>query len=122
MCIDIMSPLEFWRNIPQHLRPRIQYHRAAPEDHLTLDIAESLLKRYFGPTAQPEQVMRLHFSPECQTLSNAGVNGTFDIFAPQWRHPHRRWDGKNFVPLDHSDKARADDLFRTEVLLQFLLL
>ncbi len=26
------------------------------------------------------------------------------------------------MPLEHSDKARADDLFRTEVLLQFLLL
>jgi hypothetical protein len=71
--------------------------------------------------AQPEQVTHIHFSPECQTLSEAGVTGSRDRKSPKWRHPHRIWDGTNFIPKEDSWKAKEDDKFRSNVLIDLLL-
>ena len=103
-----------------NLRGRMRYIQSNISDSLDEGTAISLLQREWRG-AQPEQVTHIHFSPECQTLSEAGVTGSRDRKSPKWRHPHRVWDGSNFVPREDSLKAKDDDRFRSNVLIGLLL-
>jgi len=63
-------------------------------------------------------VTDIHFSPECQTLSEAGNTGARDKYSLNWTHPHRIFNGITFAPT--SDKARLDDRVRADVILNCL--
>jgi hypothetical protein len=121
LCIDIMDPIEFWPQIPLHLRPRVRYHRSTTNEDLDETQVHKLLRQYCGDDINFAMVDVIHFSPECQTLSHAGVKGPIDPRAPGWNHPHRYWDGTSFRPKDDSSRAFEDDVFRSTVIRRLLI-
>ncbi len=60
----------------------------------------------------------IHFSPECQTLSEAGNTGARHKHSLKWTHPHRVFNGITFEST--SEKARLDDRVRADVILNCL--
>jgi hypothetical protein len=117
LAIDIIEPKVFWSRIPVHLRSRLKYHRAEPTDWLDKALLEVTLSIYY-PDIDYCDVTDIHFSPECQSLSEAGNTGARDKYSPQWTHPHRVFNGTTFAPT--SDKARRDDRLRKDILLKCL--
>ena len=117
LAIDIIAPEVFWSRIPTHLRSRLKYHRAESTDWLDKVLLEVILSIYY-PDIVYSDVTDIHFSPECQTLSEAGNTGARDKYSPEWTHPHRVFNGTTFAPT--SDKARADDRLRKDVILNCL--
>jgi len=117
LAIDIVEPVVFWSRIPDHLLSRLQYHQAETTDWLDKEILEAYLSMYF-PDVVYSNVTVIHFSPECQTLSEAGNTGARDKYSLDWTHPHRVFNGTTFAPT--SDKAREDDRVRADVLLNCL--
>ena len=93
---------------------RLKYHRAESTDWLDKVLLEVILSIYY-PDIVYSDVTDIHFSPECQTLSEAGNTGARDKYSPEWTHPHRIFNGTTFAPT--SDKARADDRLRKDVIL-----
>ena len=121
LCIDVMDPIQFWPQIPLHLRPRIHYHQSKTTEDLDEPRLHKLLRQYCGDDINFAMVDVIHFSPECQTLSHAGAKGPIDPRAPGWIHPHRYWDGTSFRPKDDSTKAIEDDKFRSMVIRRLLI-
>ena len=77
LAIDIIAPEVFWSRIPTHLRSRLKYHRAESTDWLDKVLLEVILSIYY-PDIVYSDVTDIHFSPECQTLSEAGNTGARD--------------------------------------------
>ena len=117
LAIDIIEPQVFWSRIPIHLQSRLQYHRAKPDDFLDKRILEKILSTYY-PNIIYADVTDIHFSPECQTLSESGNTGARHKHSPKWKHPHRVFNGITFEPT--SEKARLDDRVRADVILNCL--
>jgi hypothetical protein len=117
LAIDVIEAEVFWSRIPTHLRSRLKYHRAELTDWLDKVLLEVILSMYY-PDIVYSDVTDIHFSPECQTLSEAGNTGARDKYSPEWTHPHRVFNGTTFAPT--SDKARADDRLRKDVILNCL--
>jgi hypothetical protein len=117
LAIDVIEAEVFWSRIPTHLRSRLKYHRAESTDWLDKVLLEIILSIYY-PDIVYSDVTDIHFSPECQTLSEAGNTGARDKYSPEWTHPHRIFNGTTFAPT--SDKARADDRLRKDVILNCL--
>jgi hypothetical protein len=51
LCIDIMDPIEFWPQIPLHLRPRVRYHRSTTNEDLDETQVHKLLRQYCAMTS-----------------------------------------------------------------------
>ena len=104
LAIDIIEPKVFWSHIPIHLQSRLQYHRAEPDDYLDQRILESLLSTYY-PDIIYADVTDIHFSPECQTLSEAGNTGARHKHSPNWTHPHRVFNESSMAsPLNRRQR------------------
>jgi hypothetical protein len=115
LAIDIVEPAVFWSRIPVQLRSRLQYHQAEATDWLDKEILEAYLSMYF-PEVVYSNVTVIHFSPECQTPSEAGNTGARDKYSPDWTHPHRVLNGTTFAPTSDKGWEAIGMTFRTERL------
>ena len=92
LAFDIMSERQFFDGLPEGLKDRVRYRRLDVIE-LSLDLIRAILHFEWG--AQLIDVIHLHWSPMCETMSRAS----------RGKGAHR-W--KNWEP--RSDKAIAHDL------------
>jgi hypothetical protein len=96
LCIDIMDPIEFWPQIPLHLRPRVRYHRSTTNEDLDETQVHKLLRH-------SEQQPGTQGTAEGERFSSAIKDSTWSLCL----HPFDATANCNELRTGVSDLDRA---------------